>query len=657
MEKKTILVLISSIICISLFFILTILLVSLNISNSYDEYLTGLEQYNSSDFFNAKKTFEKVNRFSILKPASIYRESLCANKLGNTEEELDGYKKLKKHYPKSKITAKAVYTRGKILYQNKQYSKALKDFKFIASKHKNTKYALASNYYIAQIEAEKYNKNHKKDKEIINRLKEYIISAPNGIYTLKCANLMDKFTLSDEEHVLAGIAYLKNKDYKNAEKHLTKTDINISWPYLVKLYFAQNDYKKVRELTENGLSQNPEITTKELNDATYTAIDKYLRTYDNPKIGINTLLNIGNKNRNYDYVMFKNCNITSGQGKSLCYETLYKTYPNGNFAAESLANVFYNNVRKGNYKEAIKLGKTYLNQYKNTKSTPRVLYWMMHTYNAINDVTMSRYFYKMLMSEYPDDYYTYTAFINENNLKYGFQGLKITPKDVEFPYQNSNDKLLSALLFVEDYGLINNIYDDDEFIRSWLLYQSGDYENSARIARDAIDKLDKKPPKDDLRWRLVYPIHYYDIIQNNPTSDKTIILSIIREESYFNPNAKSHVGAMGLMQLMPSTANEIAHKTGYALTNINFLYEPTTNIKLGILYFNHIKNLLSGKSQLAILAYNGGAGSVKKWQTNIDSTNFEDFIENIPFPETKNYYKKVYKSYWNYLRIYDGLNF
>ena len=108
---------------------------------------------------------------------------------------------------------------------------------------------------------------------------------------------------------------------------------------------------------------------------------------------------------------------------------------------------------------------------------------------------------------------------------------------------------------------------------------------------------------------------------------------------------------------MPSTAKEIAEKNGLTLLNNNFLYDPKINIKLGKLYLAFLENSLSGRTQLAILAYNGGIGVLKQWKKNIDYDNFDDFVEQIPYSETQNYYKKVYRSYWNYLRIYNGLNF
>lgn len=643
---------------ISVFFFALIICAGfcINILKSDNHYISGLEKYNNSEFAKAKKEFKKVSALSPLKSAAIYREGLCANKLDNKAEELRYYSKLMKHYKKSKITARTTYILAKEHFNEKKYSKALREFKFITKKYPETKYATASNYFIALILSEKDETKHVK--EIIDRAKKYILDAPDGRFALDCAKIMEKYPLSDEEKFLVGKIYLKT-DKNKALRYFEQVDVNISWPYLVQIYSAQKDNEKVRNFTRLGLSSNNEIITKEHNNASYKAIDLYLKTFNDKKLALESLLNIGNKNSAYDYLMFKNCQNATGDSRYLCFNSLYQIYPNGNFAADALANIFFINVSSKNYEEALKLGKLHLLNYKKAKSTPKIIYWLAYISNITNDIKSARMYYNKLMKEYPDDYYTYLAFITTNKMKYGYQVMSISPEPVLFPYEDTKDKLLNSLLYVEDYGIINNFYDDDEFIKSWILYQEGNYTTSCRLARDAMDKLEEKPEKNDLRWRLVYPVHYYDEISQNASSstDRTLILSIIREESYFNPNAKSSAGARGLMQLMPATAQEIAQKSDTPLLNPNLLYDAQTNIKLGKMYFAFLKNNLSGNSKLAVLAYNGGIGSVKRWKNNLSYNNFDEFIESIPYSETQNYYKKVYRTYWNYLRIYNGLNF
>ncbi|MBR1460546.1 transglycosylase SLT domain-containing protein, partial [bacterium] len=82
------------------------------------------------------------------------------------------------------------------------------------------------------------------------------------------------------------------------------------------------------------------------------------------------------------------------------------------------------------------------------------------------------------------------------------------------------------------------------------------------------------------------------------------------------------------------------------------LLNPELNIKLGNIYYGNLRNQLNNNDILAVAAYNGGIGSVQNWQKNLSYTDVDDFIEQIPYDETRNYIKKVFKSYWNYTRIY-----
>jgi soluble lytic murein transglycosylase len=129
------------------------------------------------------------------------------------------------------------------------------------------------------------------------------------------------------------------------------------------------------------------------------------------------------------------------------------------------------------------------------------------------------------------------------------------------------------------------------------------------------------------------------------------MMAIIREESSFNSEAQSEVGAIGLMQLMPSTAHDIGDKHGISF-NTSYLFNPELNIRLGNLYYSTIKEMLEGKDVSAIAAYNGGVGSVTRWKSALKYNDTDEFVEQIPYDETKNYVIKVFRSYWNYIRIY-----
>jgi len=191
----------------------------------------------------------------------------------------------------------------------------------------------------------------------------------------------------------------------------------------------------------------------------------------------------------------------------------------------------------------------------------------------------------------------------------------------------------------------------DEFLKSWLLRVYGNASYSIVLARDEMAKVNPKPEKDSDKWKLVYPIYHSKIINmmaQSTSLSPELIIAIMKEESAFNPSAKSSVGAAGLMQLMPATAQFI-EKEAYDPTK---LIEPLYNVHLGAKYFSSLKKQFGGCELFAVASYNAGPGNVIKWKDSFFNGDLDEFVENIPFDETKSYVKKVYGSYWNYLRIY-----
>ncbi|MEO4046361.1 transglycosylase SLT domain-containing protein [Pseudomonas sp. CAU 1711] len=119
------------------------------------------------------------------------------------------------------------------------------------------------------------------------------------------------------------------------------------------------------------------------------------------------------------------------------------------------------------------------------------------------------------------------------------------------------------------------------------------------------------------------------------------VFAITRQESAFMADARSPVGAMGLMQLMPATAKETARKFGIALGNPQQALVPEKNIQLGAAYLSQVHGQFNGNRVLASAAYNAGPGRVRQWLRGADHLAFDVWVENIPFDETRQYVQNV----------------
>lgn len=151
-----------------------------------------------------------------------------------------------------------------------------------------------------------------------------------------------------------------------------------------------------------------------------------------------------------------------------------------------------------------------------------------------------------------------------------------------------------------------------------------------------------------------YPIKYEEYVWEYSSKlniDPLLTLAIIKTESNFKENTISKSGAIGLMQLMESTAKEQAEKIGIEYST-ELLYNPENNIKLGLYYFDTLLTYYNDNYILAFAAYNAGLGNVEKWINDGLITKEGEGTENIPFPETNMYVRKIIRNYKIYQNLY-----
>lgn len=160
----------------------------------------------------------------------------------------------------------------------------------------------------------------------------------------------------------------------------------------------------------------------------------------------------------------------------------------------------------------------------------------------------------------------------------------------------------------------------------------------------------------DIILKQIYPRDYQEQVekyakQNNV--DPLLIYSIIKAESNFNPEVVSKSNAMGLMQLMESTAVEMANKLEDPIESKDELFLPEKNIMIGTKYFAELMKRYNGNMLLALTAYNAGIGNVDEWiEDGIIRKDGSD-IENIPYQETNRYVRKIVRDYKIYYRLYE----
>ncbi|MCL6611538.1 MAG: lytic transglycosylase domain-containing protein [Peptococcaceae bacterium] len=144
--------------------------------------------------------------------------------------------------------------------------------------------------------------------------------------------------------------------------------------------------------------------------------------------------------------------------------------------------------------------------------------------------------------------------------------------------------------------------------------------------------------------RFFFPIPYRQMIFREAAGaglDAFLVAAIVKTESDFNAGAVSVKGARGLMQIMPETGKWVAGKKGLQGYNPDLLFNPEYNVRIGVWYVSELYREYRGDTVLVLAAYNAGRGNVGKWLEQHSWTGEQGSIDQIPFPETRQFIRKV----------------
>jgi soluble lytic murein transglycosylase len=190
---------------------------------------------------------------------------------------------------------------------------------------------------------------------------------------------------------------------------------------------------------------------------------------------------------------------------------------------------------------------------------------------------------------------------------------------------------------------------------STMLNEVGAYHHALRLARGRFrDKLERTGGAlSPALWNVAYPTGLLPTIklQSAKGVDPFLIAAIIREESQYDLKAVSRVGAIGLMQVMPATANTVAQRIGIPPVGRDDLFDQDTNIRIGVRYVEQLLEQFSGNLVYTIAAYNAGPMVVNSWRDQHGTYSQDEFVEMIPYQETRQYVKRVLRSYREYIRL------
>jgi len=205
-----------------------------------------------------------------------------------------------------------------------------------------------------------------------------------------------------------------------------------------------------------------------------------------------------------------------------------------------------------------------------------------------------------------------------------------------------------------ELAAIERMHRDDPATARFLLraYQTVDgYAAALRLLRRLGDGADLSSAERD---RLAYPLAFWTQVRSEATTqgvDPLLVEAVMRQESMFDPEARSSADARGLLQLLPSTAKRVA-TSGDQVIDPNDLTQPELNVQLGVRYLRSLLDRFHSDMLKAVAAYNGGETAVEKWERQFATADADEFVENITYRETRDYVKRVVGNYRTYQQMY-----
>jgi soluble lytic murein transglycosylase-like protein len=328
---------------------------------------------------------------------------------------------------------------------------------------------------------------------------------------------------------------------------------------------------------------------------------------------------------------------------------------------------------------ALRIFTQYLQDYPDGDYRTNSLFWSGKIYAKRGDAAARDAKFAQLIAEYPFSYYAYRAKELGGQaippvVTGGQAGLPVlqTFPDVEAETARANDPRvqvagdLASIDLMRDatreMKLVAAAHPDNlglAFALADLYVRAGEPFKANGVLQRRFRQFVRHGGSNipERFWQILFPLNYWDAIRAEAAKrnvDPYLLASIIRQESGFEPTTVSNAGAVGLMQIMPAEAAQIATRAGIDGVDRQSLFDPSTNIAVGAAEYAQKLATMQNNPTLAIAAYNAGEDAVGRWLAKTPLDDPDVFIESIPYAETKLYVKTVTRNRSEYLRIYEG---
>jgi soluble lytic murein transglycosylase len=356
-------------------------------------------------------------------------------------------------------------------------------------------------------------------------------------------------------------------------------------------------------------------------------------------------------------------------------------FPNGARASYVHWKAAWLTLRQGRNDDAKKAFEEQIALYPSGAETPAALYWRARLAEEDNQFAMAKAFYQKLSDRYRNFYYaelarqrmTHLPAASDATMQFALLD-RVPPLDAGGKVAESEPP--SDELHVQKAELLGNGGLVDFAVRelqaassvdggaSWgpaetarLYVETGHYDRAIEVMKHCAPNYFALDIPDLPRnyWEALFPKAYWSDLKRSSAAnglDPYLVASLIRQESEFNPNAVSRANAVGLMQLLPKTGKLVAKEVKLRRYSSSQLYTPAVNLQLGTRYFRGMVDKFGGSFEYALAAYNAGSDRVEEWLGQGKYRDPQEFVESIPFTETREYVQAILRNASVYKQLY-----
>lgn len=362
------------------------------------------------------------------------------------------------------------------------------------------------------------------------------------------------------------------------------------------------------------------------------------------------------------------------------FRELQQRFPTGAKASYAHWKAAWLLLREGRNDEAKKAFDEQIELYPGGNETSAALYWRARLAEEDNQPAMARAYYQKLSDRFRNYYYAELG--RERLAKLPATGDpagdyplldRIPPLEhgekVTLSDPPTDDLHLQKAQLLGNGGLIDFAVRELQAAATadggnWgpaetaqIYIDTGHYDRAIEVMKKSVPSYFAVdfPTLPRAYWEALFPRPYWADLKRFSVAnglDPYLVASLIRQESEFNPAAVSRANAVGLMQLLPRTGKLVAHQESLRRYSPSQLYTPTVNLELGTRYFKGMVDQFGGSFEYALAAYNAGSDRVEEWMGQGKYRDQQEFVESIPFTETREYVQAILRNAAVYRQLY-----